>query len=57
MICLQRVSTNCKQIFDAFMDTFARKAFGGGGGRISLFSIIEYIFGAQLLKQYVIYVK
>ena len=32
MICLQRVSTNCKQIFDAFMDTFARKAFGGGGG-------------------------
>ena len=32
MICLQRVSTNCKQIFDAFRDTFARKAFGGGGG-------------------------
>ena len=32
MICLQRVSTNCKQIFDAFRDTFARKALGGGGG-------------------------
>ena len=26
---LQRVSTNCKQIFDAFMDTCARKAFFG----------------------------
>ena len=36
MICLQRVSTNCKQIFDAFMDTFARKAFGGGGGWAAL---------------------
>ena len=47
MICLQRVSTNCKQIFDAFMDTFARKAFGGGGGNRFL-CILGAILGPPL---------
>ena len=44
MICLQRVSTNCKQIFDAFMDTFARKAFGGGGGGGGIFFFFFELF-------------